>query len=162
MTQNNRNTENKFRKYSGKDSFNIPEKYFDELPGKIMSTVNNTENKKTEIRRNIFRYSLAAAAILLIALLVGGIFIFKEEKQQPEDFTFNLNYNDLIDEKSELISMFEEDMIISVLLEETTTENEIIIFDTDFIPVDTKENPTEEDAIIEYLLIENYQNEITL
>ena len=61
-----------------RESYQIPENYFEELPGRVMQNIHQEQRKK----RTIFTAAVAAIAILVVA--VGVFFTYNTPNQSSE------------------------------------------------------------------------------
>ena len=60
------------------EHYEIPENYFDELPGRVMQNIKREQNRKKTI------FSSAAAAIAILAIAVGLFFTYNTPKEDVE------------------------------------------------------------------------------
>jgi len=61
-----------------RESYQIPENYFEELPGRVMQNIHQEQRKK----RNIFAAAIAAVAVLVLA--VGVFFTYNTPKESAD------------------------------------------------------------------------------
>ena len=98
--------------------FTVPDRYFDNLQGRVMSNIRAREVNKKSFRLTPLRMWLAVAACVLLLFTVGGALVYTNK--QPvitttlvnEDHNMHdENINELCDEDQAIIDFLERDNI---------------------------------------------------
>lgn len=101
-----------------KHPFNVPDDYFDELPGKVHARIHGASRERSPAFRYTVRIALAAITIAVVAFVWIWKSPAKPDNQSPETILASL-------ETSELIAWLEEgDVPTDELLDEIQLDNE--------------------------------------
>lgn len=126
-----------------KNSFKVPDGYFEELPSKVISRIAEERDRKGGIIISIFQPRIAiAASVLLVGLLVASQTIFNTKQiSTPEFATVDEVFEQLTDED---LALLEEDLFLESMMTDAVIEGDIPF-----------EDLNDEDAIINYLIQNN-------
>jgi hypothetical protein len=136
--------DSKLRTLAGKQMpFDVPEDYFDQLPGKILDRIHEKPVQRIGFRHPLVQLATAASILILISFsAVQLLFNPAAEVNTIESYSINELYQYNLDNMAEL----EDSYLISFL------EDENIAFSDPLEEVDE----ISEEAIMEYLLAENH------
>ena len=135
----------KLRDLAGnKMPYEVPDGYFDELPGKVLESIKKQATPSL-LQRSGFRKFVAAAAIFIFAALIINM-VFTNRNTDSDSYSefsmsqiYEYNINNLADiEDTYLMSLIEDESIATI----------------DLMGEDTLE--VSDNIIIEYLLAENH------
>jgi hypothetical protein len=137
--------DSKLKAYAGnKLPYDIPETYFEELPGKVLDRIHNVPARQVSMRARMMQLA-AAAAVLVIVALASLHFLFNTETELTPDEAFSIEdiyyYN--LDNMAEL----EDAYLMSYIAEDSISLPKLLEDEVDEI--------SDED-IMEYLLAENH------
>lgn len=130
--------------YGKKMPYEVPENYFDELPGKLMDTVRAHNAVKVHLRARLRRIVAAAALIIAAALVLTAVFTGRQSAGPDVDEysmfdIYEFNFNNLAD--------MEEAYLLSLIGTDSLVFDGLMVSDTTSIS---------DEAIIDYLLAENH------
>lgn len=136
--------DSKLKTLAGKQMpFEVPEGYFEELPGKVLDRIHEKPQRVIGFRQRIVQLS-AAAAILILLAFSAVQFLFSPDTEIATDaLTLNEIYAYNLDNMAEL----EDAYLISFLEAENLTYSDLMEDETSEIS---------DEAIMEYLLAENH------
>ncbi len=151
-----------FTEYSKRNPFSVPEGYFDQLPDKIINRINKKDKKINYLYLPGTKVIYAAAAIIIIALVLGSVLIYtSSDKSLNNNYTDNY-YTDSYIMQPEFINQFSEEELISALLNEASSKEDLVLFNELYEKNNEEINSTnkEENVIIDYLLEDDITNDI--
>jgi hypothetical protein len=130
--------------YGNKMPYEVPEHYFDELPGKLMDTVRAHSAVKVHMRARLRKIIAAAALIIAAALVLTAVFTGRPSAEPAVDEysmfdIYEFNFNNLAD--------MEEAYLMSLIGTDSLVFDGLMVSDTAAIS---------DEAIIDYLLAENH------
>ncbi len=126
--------------------FSVPEGYFDDLPMKIQSRIQE-EKKEVWIKRPVFRLAMAMAAMLVIVMSI----VFMNQSAGPEDLLADIPEEELLAYVD--MMQFDETDILSAF--EGSIET-IEFFDMEGFEDLQLEDEALDDLLIEYDLTDDY------
>ncbi len=151
-----------FNEINKENPFEVPDGYFDELPGKISQKISVIEPQARvfPVRKQII---YAAAAALILSLVVASIYIFRPVEDHFEIDLAGLTWDDVFDENSSMFNEIKEEMLIQALIMNTDAGEQIVLFDDNLELLyerDNKNNNNYNEDIIDYLLKDDINNEL--
>ncbi len=149
------NTDRRLRELFGKDMpYETPEGYFDELPGRIMSSVRKEAGRKRRSIVMMTRYSVAAAITVLAAISILLVMMNRQQQGVEEPLTYSVHdvYMTGIDNLSDL----EESYLLTMVDEDSLDLGELMSADAGDLEEETIINYLLADNHIEYYFIEEY------
>jgi len=135
----------KLKAFAGnKMPYEVPEGYFEELPGKVLDRIQQAPVKHISLRTRAIQLA-SVAAVLIFAALVGVQFLFNRGSELSTEEAFNVEdiYQYSLDNMAELEYTYlmnfidDDNLAISNLIEDET-------------------GSISDEAIMEYLLAENH------
>lgn len=133
--------------FGNKTPFQVPEGYFEELPGKVLDACKSSDAKTQGVRFLSIGYRRLAVAATILLFVASAITIVFMNNTLEEDALleysnselYQYNINSLLDlEESYLFSLVEDDSLKSIKL------------------LDDELDDVSDDIIIEYLLADNH------
>jgi hypothetical protein len=108
--------------YNKDNPFVLPESYFERFPGRLSERIRNEKNGSRVTRRLTPWKQYAAAAIIILAALIAGQFIFDKAAAGKADKRLMSEISQMVED--ELYSIQEED-IVKAMAMETAEDQEV-------------------------------------
>lgn len=137
--------DSKLRSLAGnKMPYDVPEAYFEGLPGKILDRIHHTPEKHISLRTRFIQLS-AAAAVLILVVLAAVQYLFNTGTEISTEVAYNIEdiYRYNLDNMAEL-----EDAYLMNFVD----DQNIVVSNQ----AGDETNDISDEAIMEYLLAENH------
>jgi hypothetical protein len=130
--------------FGNANPFEVPEGYFESQPDRIMDKVREIKGKKIYLQPRI--RNLAAAAVILILVTIGSVFLFNGQEDIDESLP-DISMSDLYMYNINSLAELEESYLLSLINSDSLDLQVFMAPDTSDI---------NDDIIREYLLAENH------